>query len=293
MAEFNPKNPNGASSDEMLAYLVEQTERQGELLEKISSKQKTSSQEKGAAIEIDVVRFLSECMNRWLIIAIFSLALTLAVLLVSLITYHPVYTSTVKLYVNNVGAEGTSKTTVSSSDITASKNLVDTYSTLLRTNQMLGKITDDLSAEGYSGYTIKQLMNNIKCGSVNNTEVFYVTVSDGQAENAEAIAEMIGRDFPAHVESIISGASAKIVDPATSAKREGSGIFKKAAIAFISGIVLSMAYIFVVRCVLNDSVESVSWITESFPGIPLLAEIPDATDTDKHGSYYRRSSNNE
>ena len=85
-------------------------------------------------------------------------------------------------YVNNNNLSiGEATVSISSSDISASKSLVNSYIVILRTRETLNDVID------YSGVdrTYAQMRNMISASAVNNTEIFQEVVTSEDPAEAE------------------------------------------------------------------------------------------------------------
>lgn len=242
-------------------------------------------------IEINLGDIFSVFLKRWWIILLATILGAALLFGYAQITYSPTYKSTAKLYVNNKANDslGTQVGT-SQGDIYAAQALVNTYCEMIKTRLTL----ETVIKEAELSYTYEQLLSMLSCGSVNGTEVFYVSIVSDDPEEAKAIVNTIVRVAPKQIEGIIEGSSVKTVDEAVAGKRLSSGITMKALIGAAIGLVLSCAFCFIYDVVINDTLQTDEWIEDTFKGdIPLLAVIPDVNYSGGKGyrkyKYYRHS----
>ncbi len=157
--------------------------------------------------EINIMVLLRALLKRvWLVI----LATVLGAAL--LFTYSkffvtPMYASTAKLYVNNRKNDATNSGYITDAEISASKKLVDTYLTILKTPDTLDMVIESAGIDCTSG----QLMNMISAGSVNSTEIFYITVTASNPDLAQRVAQKIVDILPQRISDVIEGSSVKII----------------------------------------------------------------------------------
>ncbi|MCD8353679.1 MAG: hypothetical protein LUC47_05145 [Clostridiales bacterium] len=117
------------------------------------------------------------------------------------------------MYVNNsVESSGN----ISSSDITAAKNLADTYAVVLTSRPTLDAVAEQTGVD----YTYSELCDMIETESVNDTEIIQITVTSSNAEEAALIANAIADIAPDDIMEIVSGSSVKIVEHAVVAERK-------------------------------------------------------------------------
>ena len=152
--------------------------------------------ERNEEIEIDIRRVLEAILKKiWLVVLITIVAGGLAFAgTKQFIT--PLYKSKAMFYVNNSNISlGDASLSVTTGDISASRNLVKTYIVLLNTRSTLVDVID------YAGvdYTYGELKNMISAGAVNDTEIFEVKVTSPNPEEAKRIANTIAVVLPDNV----------------------------------------------------------------------------------------------
>ncbi|MCD8124161.1 MAG: polysaccharide biosynthesis tyrosine autokinase [Lachnospiraceae bacterium] len=119
----------------------------------------------------------------------------------------PLYQSSIKMYVNNT-INSSDSTSITSSDITASQNLVDTYAVVLTSYPTLSAVIEQTGV----GYTYEQLSAMISTAAIDETEVFKVTVTSADPTEAAALANAIAEIAPDQIMEIVSGSSVKVVE---------------------------------------------------------------------------------
>ncbi|MCF0246514.1 MAG: hypothetical protein HUJ55_06790 [Ileibacterium sp.] len=191
----------------------------------------------------------------------------------------PLYSAEALMYVNN-SAINVGNTSISMSDLTAAKSLVDTYTVILKTRNTL----EDVIKRNNLPYSYEELKDMIKSSPVNSTEVFGITVTTTDPAEAEKLANSIAKILPEKISDVVEGSSVKIVDYAVIPKGKTSpSIARYTVIGAMIGLLISAGWI-VVKELLNDEVKEESDLNSAFPGIPVLASIPDLTD--KKGKKY-------
>ena len=193
----------------------------------------------------------------------------------------PQYESSAMFYVNNNSLSvGDASFSLSTGDISAAKSLVDSYIVILQTRTTLNDVID------YAGVdrTYSDLKDMITAHSVNDTEIFKVTVTSPDPYEAEQIANSIAYILPKRISGIIEGTSAQIVDTAVVAVRPSSPSYTvNTLVGFLLGFALSVAVI-VLRELFDVSVrdeEDISQVCKH----PVLAAVPDMAVQSKGGYY--------
>lgn len=193
----------------------------------------------------------------------------------------PTYKANAMLYVNSsdISVAG-SKLSISASDLTAAKSLVDTYIVILNTRTTL----NDVIAQSGVDYTYDQLKNMISASSVNSTEIFSVEVTSTDPQEAELLANTIAKVLPEKIASVVDGSSVRIVDTAVvPSKKAGPSTGKNTMMGFLLGAVLACGVV-VVMYLMDDKIHSVDYLLTTYD-LPVLAIIPDLTQNDGNGYY--------
>lgn len=242
----------------------------------------TTTKKKTVAKEIDLQGLVSTLVQKsWLIILVSAICAVVSFLYSSYLV-TPLYQSSVMFYVNNSEISGDSS--VSSSDVIASKYLVESYIVILESDDSLKEIVS------YSGVnrSYGQLRSMISAASVNSTEILEVVVASPDPYEAEQIASAITELLPDRLSSLIEGTSAKVVSKPVVANGPSSpNIPMNTFIGFVIGFVLCVSVI-LLRELFDLIIRSEEEVTRICPQ-PILAAVPDMTAASK-GGYYDRSS---
>lgn len=236
-------------------------------------------------IKIDLIK-IGEGMLRRLWVIILAMLLCGA-LLFSYATFlvTPLYEAKALMYVNNNSISvGATSFSITSSEISAAKSLVDTYMVILKTRLTLNEVIE----RGELDMSYNELYGMISAESVNETEVFAVTVTSDDPQEAEHIANMIAQVLPDKIASVVEGSSVRIVDYAVVPSGKVSpSIRKYTVVGLLLGLLISGGVIALIE-IMDDQIHSESYLLENFENIPLLSAIPDMLgEHSKKGYYYR------
>lgn len=228
-------------------------------------------------VEVSFKRIMAAVWKRsWMIGAVAIIA-AIVTLLGALFFVKPKYESSAQFYVNNSLTLGS----LSISDINASRELVNTYITVLMTRSCLEAVIDYADVD----QDHESLAKMITADAVNDTEIFRVTVTSTDPVEAQKIADAITHILPKKIDSVIEDASPKIVDPPVLPEEPSSPKYTVCAIlGFLIGLVFS-ASVVVLQEVFDVTIREESDITDHLD-YPVLASVPDMTAQSK-GGYYR------
>lgn len=194
----------------------------------------------------------------------------------------PQYSASVMIYVNASSVSvGNTSVKISNGDLSASRNLVDTYLVILGSRETLQEVIDDLDLS----YTYRQLSNMISGGSVNDTEVFRVTVTSTDPQEAADIANDILKVLRVRIKKIIDGSQAVSVDGAIPNHVPVSPNIPRYTVmgALVAMIIVGAAI--VIQFLMDTEIHSESYLLNTYPDIPLLTVVPDINASD-HGYGY-------
>ncbi|MCD8388776.1 MAG: Wzz/FepE/Etk N-terminal domain-containing protein [Oscillospiraceae bacterium] len=244
--------------------------------------QNTSSDE----IEIDLADLLGTLLKRAWAIALSAILLGALVLGYTYAFIEPLYQSTAMFYVNNSGVDiGNTSISFSSSQISAAQDLVDTYVVILESRTTLEQVIEAAGVD----YTYMELGEMISAGAVNSTQIFSITVTDPDPEEAELIANSIVFVLPERIAAIVDGSDVRIVDTAVvPSTRSSPSYIRNTVIGAVLGVILSAIVISVLH-LMDDRIRTEDYLTKTYPNIPLLAVIPDMDSSSGSGYYYYSS----
>lgn len=237
---------------------------------------------------IDLKMAMTALAKRWWIILLATLIGGLVMLGYARYNYSPQYRATIKLYVTNNTTAG-NVTVISTSDIVAAQTLIPTYNEILLTRDFLDKsnggVIEKYKAATGKDITFAQLSDMLVSGAVPDTQIYYVTVTSGDPDQAMKLANIIYDELPRKLQEKVQGSSVEQIDKAASAVLVTPNFGSKVLIGALLGLVLSAGYAILVGCVLNDKLESAAWLSSAFPSVPVLAQIPDTQRGSSRNDY--------
>lgn len=191
----------------------------------------------------------------------------------------PKYSSSVQLYVNSTVSVGNLSTSV----LTAARDLVKTYISILNTRTTIEKVAEEAGVD----YSYSQLKGMISASAVSETEIFQITVTARDPREAAKIANTIADVLPDRVADIIDGCSVRLVDSAVvSTSKVSPNIVKNTGIGFLIGILLACGII-IVMFLLDDTIYSEEYLLRAYD-IPVLAKIPNLLEDEKDRYGYKK-----
>lgn len=233
-------------------------------------------------VEIDLQKLLLAYLRRWWVIALCGLIAALGTWYVTANHITPMYRASVTIYVNNARGDQNVEY-MSSSNLSASKQLVNTYVNIIDSDTVLGKVVEEADLP-YSSTNIRTMMT---AEQVDDTEIFRVYITHEDPKVAALVANAIADVAPGEIEDIIEGSSTKIIDYAKVPTARYSPSYRKnTVLGGVIGVVVAVLYITLVYLLdvrIKDS-EDLEMLVDG----PILGQIPDfgTSDVKKKGYGY-------
>ena len=194
----------------------------------------------------------------------------------------PLYEADAQMYVNNSSFSiGSTSFSVSSTELTAAQSLVDTYIVILYSRDTLNEV---ISATGVD-YSYKELESMLSAQSVNSTEVFSITVTSDDPQEAELIANAIVDILPNRIADIVDGSSVRVVHYAiVPTEKSSPNITRFTAVGVLLGIAISCIVV-IIQMICDSMIHTEDYLTETYD-LPVLAVIPNLSDHSGDSDYY-------
>lgn len=227
-------------------------------------------------IRIDLCALGQALLRRAWLMGLIGVICGLGAFLVARFCVTPAYEVPVKFYVNNSAVSAAS---ISSGDLTTSRNLVDSCIVILNTRESLEEV---IACAGV-GRTTGEVGEMISAGAVAETEIIQVTVTGTDPLETVAIADAVTRVLPLRVADIIAGVTVKVVETAVMPTTPSSpSCLKAAVVGFLLGF-LAAAGVVALRQIFDIRIRSEGDIAQVCP-YPVLTAVPDLTaSVEGHG----------
>lgn len=166
------------------------------------------------------------------------------------------------------GNETTASQTITQSDITLNKNLVDTYAEIVKSKRVLEQVIAELDLEE----TYEELSNKISVSSVNNTEIIKITVADSNPIEAKNVANVTANFFSKEVVKLYNMNNVNVLDEANEANEPYNiNIPKQVIIYFFIGIIIALSILFIIFY-FDRTIKSVEQVEQKIK-LPILGGV--------------------
>lgn len=232
--------------------------------------------------EIDIKRLFFEVLYKAWIIVLTAVIFAVGAYGYAKTQLTPRYTAAASLYVNNYDSQVNADIKkVSSSDLYTAQALVQTYLTFLSTDKVLDEVAQQLDNK----YTSAQLRTMMSASVMNDTEIFQVSITSTDAEEATQIANIIADMAPGVITDYINGSSVKVVDYAKVPESRSFPVYRK--YVFFGGLAGGgiAAIVIVLMFLFNSKINGEEDIQKLFTA-PVIGKIPNFEQRSNASSSY-------
>lgn len=186
--------------------------------------------------EINLRDLLSYFKKRLILFIVVVLFVVSAGTIYSVFILKPEYKSQATVILSS----DKSKNTVQS-EINANKNLIDTYTEVVKSHRVLDRVKSEMQIED----TYDQLVKKVTVASLKDTEIISISVVDLDKNHSYSLANRIADTFTNEIGQIYNDKSVNVLDRAVEPQKPYNvDIVKQEAIYAAAGIVLATAVIF-------------------------------------------------
>jgi len=196
--------------------------------------------------ELDLKKFFNTVwQKKWIVLSIIIL-FTIVGTVYTYFMVTPKYKSSVQIVLTTVDSSTkTTEDSITQTDVNLNKNLVDTYSKIIKSDRVLKLVLEGLNLQ--DKYTEDNLRSMISVSTENTALAFTISVVNANAELARDIANKVGITFAEQNEEFFHINNVKILDEA---KLETSPYnihhLKDIAIFFALGVFVSLGIMLLV-----------------------------------------------
>ncbi|MBR4474065.1 MAG: hypothetical protein IKS55_10555 [Oscillospiraceae bacterium] len=197
----------------------------------------------------------------------------------------PKYEANALFYVNNSTFSLSSAVAISTGELSAASDLVNTYVAILTSRANMELVIEKSGVN----YSYEKLQDMVSAKSLNSTGLFQVTVTSTNPEEARMLVNIIAEILPEKISDIVANSSVKIVDYAvTPRSRVSPSYIMYAGIGMLLGMVFASTLV-LISFFKDTVIHNEDYLLNTYD-VPILATIPDLTaKTPKRYGYYGAS----
>lgn len=240
-------------------------------------------------VEVNIAPLLSTLLKKLWLIVLCTVLMALLFQGFTRVFIKPTYKSTFTAFVNNQTQIQAQKSSVTTSDLQASRDLVQTYARILTSNRILKaaaaseSINFDITPSEMSRYVTTEIEEK--------TQIIKVSVITTDPQKSYKIAQAIAMEAPAEMTVIVKGSSMSTVDePQVPRTKYGPNYLTSTLIGALVGFVIAMAYV-IIRYFRDDTIKGEGDLEGRY-NLPVVGVIPNMTENkgfDYYQNYYYSS----
>ena len=220
-------------------------------------------------IEIDLGKIFYKMRGKFIYIIIITILAAIASGFITHFAITPKYSATTKMYVYSNTDRISTDSTITSNEITASQDLVNTYIYILNSDTVLEAVIKDLDLN----MTPNRLKRMISASQAPKTIAFEVNVTANDPKSAAKIANSIAKIAPNEIVRVVKAGGVEIIDYAKVPTAPSSpNLAKNVLIAAFAGLFLSFLAFFLYEF-FDTTITSERDILGEFE-IPVLGTVP-------------------
>ena len=186
------------------------------------------------------------------------------------------YAARCSMYIMNVSQQDNS-TGVSANGLEASQKLVDECIILIKSNNVMGEVTDQLNARGFDT-TVDAVRGSLAMTAVENTALLRITSTTVDPELSQAICEELMQYAPSVVDYAMRGlVTLNKIDDVSEATKNSPMVARNAILGGVFGLLLICALI-LVRYLMDNTIKDEKDLKSRF-NVNVLGVVMDTTGT--------------
>ncbi|WP_296968109.1 YveK family protein [uncultured Eubacterium sp.] len=236
-------------------------------------------------IEIDLGKIFYKMRNKFIYIIIFTIVAAIVSGLITHFCVKPRYSATTKMYVYSNTDRISTDSTITSTELTASQDLVNTYIYILKSDTVLEAVIKDLDLN----ISPSALRSGISAQQADKTVAFEVTVTASGPKTAAKIANSIAKIAPKEIVRVVKAGGVEIIDYAkVPTKPSSPNLSLNITIAALAAMFISFVAFFLYE-LFDTTITSERDIIGEFD-IPILGTVPNLENNTENSKYPTKDS---
>lgn len=213
--------------------------------------------------EIDLKELFEFFMSKISLLIVITVSVCLLGSMYGLFLQTPMYSSYTTVVLS-------SENTITQTDVTLNKNLVNTYAEIVKSRRVLDQVIDELLLD--SSY--EQMVGKISVSTVNNTEIIKINVNDKDPNKAKNIANSTANFFTKEIVELYDMNNVSVLDEAiVSEKPYNINIVKQLILYFAIGFILGVGILFIIYY-FDRTIKSIEQVEQKIK-LPILGGVQD------------------
>ena len=233
-------------------------------------------------IEIDLGKIFYKMRDKFIYIIIITIIAAIASGLITHFAIKPKYSATTTMYVYSNTDRISTDSTITSTELTASQDLVNTYIYILKSDTVLEAVIKDLNLN----VSTNALKSAISASQADKTVAFEVTVTARSPKMAAKVANSIAKIVPKEIVRVVKAGGVEIIDYAKIPTKPSSpNLSLNVTVAALAGFFISFMAFFLYE-LFDTTITSERDLVGEFD-IPVLGTVPNLTGNSEQSPYQK------
>lgn len=233
-------------------------------------------------IEIDLGKIFYKMRDKFIYIIIITIVAAIASGLITHFAIKPKYSATTTMYVYSNTDRISTDSTITSTELTASQDLVNTYIYILKSDTVLEAVIKDLNLN----VSTNALKGAISASQADKTVAFEVTVTARSPKMAAKVANSIAKIAPKEIVRVVKAGGVEIIDYAKIPTKPSSpNLSLNVTVAALAGFFISFLAFFLYE-LFDTTITSERDLVGEFD-IPVLGTVPNLTGNNEQHKYQK------
>ena len=200
--------------------------------------------------------------------------------LYSLFIQKPLFTSKTSIILTGFSNNNNNnnESSITQSDLTVNSKLVGTYQEIVKSRRVLNQVIENLHLD----YTTTELAKMIHVGSINDTEIIEISVTNLEAKEAYLIANEVADVFSKEAKELYNLSNVSVLDYAEIETIPSNfNTTKQVFLYVVGGVIIAFVLLFVIYY-FDTTIKSIQDVERKFE-LTILGSVPDYSKKKKGG----------
>lgn len=221
-------------------------------------------------ISVSVIQILRILRRNLIPIILITVIVGAGAFLITKNFVKPKYKASALIYVQSKDYDQAA-TGITTSDLSIAQRLANTYSIILRTDDVLEGVVETLHDESLTTGKIK---GSLTAEPMDNTEIFTINYVDTDPVRATKVVNAVAEIAPREIMNVVKAGTAKVIQVQANPPKSpiSPHIYRITGVAALIALALS-SLVFILISVLDTRIRSVEDLSETF-NLPVFGSIP-------------------
>lgn len=220
--------------------------------------------------KLNIAEVIYAFKKRFHILVIITIITTIVGVLFSLFIVKPLYTSTVKLFIDTTKSQSTDNNYMVNQE-QANQVLMNTSIGILKTNSLIQNVINDNHLNLKAG----SVMTGLTVKNEGSSKILDISYKSSSENDIQPLLNGLVKEFTSDITSLVPNTKVTVIEkPFVQSNKSASTKIAPVVVGFAIGIAISIAVILILYC-LDNTIKTRSEL-EKILDIPVLGIIPNS-----------------